>query len=851
MKFLDTTTLNLVSFADGPPSEYILFSYATDQPSEELLTHHHVNHLSSSHGGEKDRPSHHHTELSGPLLQACQQARARNVGYLWVFPLCVDQSSSADLSESVTASFRLLWNASVCIVHLSDIPLPDGDSNTNCTDDVVALEKDLSPSRWFTRSWTLQDLVASRCVEFYDRDWNLRGVKSSASPRPYLEMLSRVSGVDADVLGDRNVLWDISLGRRLSWAAHRRSSRPEDDAYALMGICGVGGRLTPRYGEGSRHAFHRLQEKILKTTSDMSILAWTRQQRTEISSSDEDDGRQQQQPPFSGILADSPADFSHFASNPAWTVPFKSDCELVFNNRGLCVQGLVFVVVANHSSETRREVAFVLKDSPLNPARVAILLKEIEPGLFVRSNPEALCHLLLRKDGMKLTERICVRLHVGSREARRMFAEQKVYSELFLEDASHNNNLIPSLSGRCMSKRGADEMLGSRHNDQEDGMCYSSDGGSSNSIRSTADSVEDDVLLFDSLPEKPELLDDGHPFHSVLPDLANLALSAWTKEKMKATAAAAHPEKELASMMPEIGASSSSSRQRLLGLGKILPLPFRPREEGNLPEEHQDSDTCDSTASCYTAETDHDDPDAVMVRQSSSAARGESPLLLACPFYQLDPVQHHRCMWAIELHDTRTIKQHVIVDHRLPEYCPVCHAVFGSAAERDSHVVARWCTAPPAMSGPPITRGVSEDQVEVLATPRRHRRRKDERKLKRRKSSANKRKQHAGRTEIVATTEEEEWYRIWNILFPDVPSPPAAVYLSSPREGEATAFRRFWQAVGPELVSGLLSERGLLRWEDPREEVALAALHASVLKRVMEQSGLVFPVTAVLPVRVA
>ena len=848
MKFLDTTLLNLVSFVDHPPSEYIIFSYVTDQPSARLLIRHQAKHLSpwTSSG----------TRLPEPLLQACQQARARNVGYIWVPVLCVDQSSSADLCESVTASFRLVWNASVCIVHLSDLS-PEGASSNGSTDS-AALEKSLSGSRWFTRCWTLQDLVASRRVEFYDRNWNLRVVKSSMSSRPSLEMLTRVSGVDTDVLANRNALWDVSLGRRLSWAARRRSRRPEDAAYALMGICGVGGRLTPRYGEGRRCAFHRLQGKILKTTSDMSILAWSRQERTEVSSSDENDGKQQQQPPFSGILADSPAEFSHFACNPAWTTPFKSSSELGFNNRGLCVQGSVFVVVGNHPSGTRRKVAFVLDDSPLNPAQVAILLNEIEPGLFVRSNPETLCHWLRRKDGIKLTERICIGLHVGGREARRMLAEQKgccwrpASSEFFLEDAFHSNNLIPALSKRRMSKRGADEMLASGHNDQID-IGYSSDGASSiSSSSSSTDSVEDDVLLFDSLPEKPELLDDGHPFHSVLAGLANLAWSAWTKEKMKASAAA-HPNKETHSMIPERGAGSNSS-PRLLGLGNILHATPRLREEDNPPAEHQDNEICDSVASIYTAETDHDDPDAVMVgRQSSPLARQEDPTLLACPFYRLDPVQHHSCMGAIELRDTRTIKQHTIVDHRLPEYCPVCHVVFSSAPERDSHVVARSCRDPPVMSRPPIIRGVSEDQVEALAAPRRRRRRRrrhePENEPNPKKRRGRRRKQR-GET-VIATTEEEEWHRIWNILFPDVVPMPTDVYLSSPREREVAALRAFWQAAGPELVSGLLRDRGLLRWEDPREEAALAALHASVLERVMEQSGLAFPVTAVLPVRAA
>ncbi|KAH8163127.1 hypothetical protein CIB48_g5096, partial [Xylaria polymorpha] len=64
---------------------------------------------------------------------------------------------------------------------------------------------------------------------------------------------------------------NISVASRLQWASERQTTRAEDIAYCLLGIFDVNMPLL--YGEGQR-AFVRLQEVILKSTSDQSIFAW-------------------------------------------------------------------------------------------------------------------------------------------------------------------------------------------------------------------------------------------------------------------------------------------------------------------------------------------------------------------------------------------------------------------------------------------------------------------------------------------------------------------------------------------------------------------------------------------------
>ncbi|THU85151.1 hypothetical protein K435DRAFT_869584 [Dendrothele bispora CBS 962.96] len=58
----------------------------------------------------------------------------------------------------------------------------------------------------------------------------------------------------------------------MSWASSRKTTRPEDMAYCLMGIFGV--NMPPIYGEGEAKAFMRLQQEIIKWSDDYSIFAW-------------------------------------------------------------------------------------------------------------------------------------------------------------------------------------------------------------------------------------------------------------------------------------------------------------------------------------------------------------------------------------------------------------------------------------------------------------------------------------------------------------------------------------------------------------------------------------------------
>ncbi|KAK5119389.1 hypothetical protein LTR85_007745 [Meristemomyces frigidus] len=122
-------------------------------------------------------------------------------------------------------------------------------------------------SRWFRRGWTLQELLAPHELLFYNEDWVLIG-----SLDTLLVRVCKATGIDEEVLRRTTPISQLSIATRMSWMAHRATTRPEDKAYSLLGIFNV--NLPLLYGEGGERAFFRLQEEIIKVSSDHSIFAW-------------------------------------------------------------------------------------------------------------------------------------------------------------------------------------------------------------------------------------------------------------------------------------------------------------------------------------------------------------------------------------------------------------------------------------------------------------------------------------------------------------------------------------------------------------------------------------------------
>jgi hypothetical protein len=178
------------------------------------------------------------------IVFCAQQARRDGLQYFWVDTCCIDKSSSTELTEAINSMFKWYKRAVTCYVYLSDV------SKTGPATADAAFGK----SRWFTRGWTLQELLAPNSVHFFTRDGFLLGDKNSLGPE-----IANITGIPMKALQGTS-LTDFDIDERMSWAQDRRTRREEDKVYSLLGIVGVNMPLI--YGEGYDDALVRLQREI-------------------------------------------------------------------------------------------------------------------------------------------------------------------------------------------------------------------------------------------------------------------------------------------------------------------------------------------------------------------------------------------------------------------------------------------------------------------------------------------------------------------------------------------------------------------------------------------------------------
>ncbi|KAJ4364901.1 hypothetical protein N0V95_000547 [Ascochyta clinopodiicola] len=199
------------------------------------------------------------------IVNAAREAKSLGSKYIWIDTCCIDKSSSAELQEAINSMYRWYRDAEVCIVYLEDVWPPKVKSGEYRTASDVAKHA-FETSRWTKRGWTLQELLAPAVCRFHFRDWQLLGEKVE-----FLQELSQATGIPIYVLEERRSVSEVSVAERMSWAAHRLTTRVEDLAYCLLGLFDI--QMPLLYGEGNK-AFVRLQEEILKTTDDYSLFAW-------------------------------------------------------------------------------------------------------------------------------------------------------------------------------------------------------------------------------------------------------------------------------------------------------------------------------------------------------------------------------------------------------------------------------------------------------------------------------------------------------------------------------------------------------------------------------------------------
>jgi hypothetical protein len=189
-----------------------------------------------------------------------EQATSDGLQYFWVDTCCIDKSSSAELQEAINSMFRWYRDAARCYVYLSDVSISDCDQNSQLSQ--YSWESAFRASRWFTRGWTLQELLAPTSVEFFSREGKRLGDKKLLE-----RQVHEITGITVEAL-QGSPLSRFSVAERFSWAENRETTRKEDAAYSLLGIFDI--RMSLFYGEGREEAFIRLKKKIDKSSKGKS-----------------------------------------------------------------------------------------------------------------------------------------------------------------------------------------------------------------------------------------------------------------------------------------------------------------------------------------------------------------------------------------------------------------------------------------------------------------------------------------------------------------------------------------------------------------------------------------------------
>jgi hypothetical protein len=268
MRLINTATIQVEEFLSLDIPEYVILSHTWEEGEVSLQD-------IQSFGGLKKQG---YTKIK----KCCEKAASDGFTYCWIDTCCIDKTSSAELSEAINSMYKWYQNARICYAYLADFEAS--------ADSVMENYRSFTQSRWWTRGWTLQELLAPSVVEFYSADWVEIGTKLSLH-----EQITEITGIDEGVLCGADPL-RRNVAVRMSWASRRKTSRIEDQAYCLMGLFRVNMPLL--YGEGTR-AFIRLQEEIMRVREDYTLFTWSSTIVLGYSN-----------PHISkGLLADSPSDF--------------------------------------------------------------------------------------------------------------------------------------------------------------------------------------------------------------------------------------------------------------------------------------------------------------------------------------------------------------------------------------------------------------------------------------------------------------------------------------------------------------------------------------------------------------
>ena len=189
-----------------------------------------------------------------------EQATKDGLQYFWVDTCCIDKSNAVELATAINSMFRWYRKAKKCYVYLADVSTPGYDADVQANQNTW--EAAFRGSKWFTRGWTLQELIAPAIVEFFSKDGKRIGDKKSLE-----KPIHEITGIPIQAL-QGNPFSDFSIAERKEWAVQRQTTEEEDMVYCLLGLCEVS--MPPIYGEGKEAALKRLQITVKEFSKDSS-----------------------------------------------------------------------------------------------------------------------------------------------------------------------------------------------------------------------------------------------------------------------------------------------------------------------------------------------------------------------------------------------------------------------------------------------------------------------------------------------------------------------------------------------------------------------------------------------------
>lgn len=338
MRLLEASSVQLVDFTPDKVPPYAILSHRWQE--DEALFADFINDTAGTKAKSYEK-----------IKATCKQAAQDGLQYVWIDTCCIDKSSSAELSEAINSMWAWYQAAQKCYAFLSDVSFSGyGDNKPSA----------LRESEWFRRGWTLQELLGPFNVVFFSKEWFVLGYRDD---RVIAEVVSNVTGIDEEFLTRSSPIEAASVAKRMSWAANRSTTRPEDMAYCLMGLFSV--NMPMLYGEGGERAFLRLQEEIMKQSDDQSLFAWIDPNAHLYS--------------YHGLLAKSPENFAASGDvisyqDGAYRSPYS------MTNMGLRIDLQVCKSVVGNANDAKLFVALNCVPADRDNTFLAICLEQLPQG---------------------------------------------------------------------------------------------------------------------------------------------------------------------------------------------------------------------------------------------------------------------------------------------------------------------------------------------------------------------------------------------------------------------------------------------------------------------------------------